>query len=384
MTALVPNLDDRSYDELREEAIKMISKYFPEWTDHNPSDPGITLIELFVFLAEASIYSINFTPEKMLENFGKFFGVVRGQGESIEEVLRKAVENEQGISRAVNESDYEKLILSMFRDKVDRVCIVNSKTTLRKIKLKKLNICKNENYLIINSEELSGFRMTTYPKESIVEMFNDNNCMLYQTKLLEEFKPGKEFKTYLTRDYEKLNDVSYICIYTETPQADLGDSLVKIVVFPNKSIIADSDKRNLCDEVYKCIKCNSPVTSRFEVSTAFQENISLHVKVVFDSNSMIQRDDVKENVEEAIRNFLHPTNGGVDGKGWIIGRTLYKSELYYVIENVKGVDHVTYLEISKYERPLFGQQQFKDSKLSLSLSNGYFYLSDIKFEAGYD
>src|SRR5262249_59262182 len=37
--------------------------YTPEWTDHNASDPGITLIELFAFLGENLLFRFNQVPE---------------------------------------------------------------------------------------------------------------------------------------------------------------------------------------------------------------------------------------------------------------------------------------------------------------------------------
>src|SRR5256885_16887776 len=59
----VPILDDRSYQQLRDELVRRIPAYTPEWTDHNPSDPGITLIELFAFLGENLLYRFNQIPE---------------------------------------------------------------------------------------------------------------------------------------------------------------------------------------------------------------------------------------------------------------------------------------------------------------------------------
>ena len=58
-----PILDDRSYQQLRDELVRRIPVYAPEWTDYNPSDPGITLIELFSFLGENLLFRFNQIPE---------------------------------------------------------------------------------------------------------------------------------------------------------------------------------------------------------------------------------------------------------------------------------------------------------------------------------
>jgi predicted phage baseplate assembly protein len=58
-----PILDDRSYQQLRDELVRRIPVYAPEWTDHNASDPGITLIELFAFLGENLLFRFNQIPE---------------------------------------------------------------------------------------------------------------------------------------------------------------------------------------------------------------------------------------------------------------------------------------------------------------------------------
>lgn len=63
MSLPVPILDDRSYQQLRDELVRRIPVYTPEWTDHNASDPGITLIELFAFLGENLLFRFNQIPE---------------------------------------------------------------------------------------------------------------------------------------------------------------------------------------------------------------------------------------------------------------------------------------------------------------------------------
>ena len=63
MPLRTPVLDDRSYAQLRDELIARIPVYAPEWTDHHPSDPGITLIELFAWLGESLLYRFNQIPD---------------------------------------------------------------------------------------------------------------------------------------------------------------------------------------------------------------------------------------------------------------------------------------------------------------------------------
>jgi predicted phage baseplate assembly protein len=58
-------LDDRNFQDLVNEARLRLSQRCPEWSEHNVSDPGITLVELFAWLTEAIIYRLNRVPEKL-------------------------------------------------------------------------------------------------------------------------------------------------------------------------------------------------------------------------------------------------------------------------------------------------------------------------------
>ena len=64
MTIPSPILDDSSYEQLRSQLVSRIPFYNPEWTDHNASDPGITLLELFAYLSEHVLFRFNQIPEK--------------------------------------------------------------------------------------------------------------------------------------------------------------------------------------------------------------------------------------------------------------------------------------------------------------------------------
>lgn len=75
MTLPAPNLDDRTFQDLVREARSMIPRYCPEWTDHNLSDPGITLIELFAWMVETLLYRLNKVPDKNYIKFMELIGV---------------------------------------------------------------------------------------------------------------------------------------------------------------------------------------------------------------------------------------------------------------------------------------------------------------------
>ena len=68
-----PSLDDRRFQDIVDEAKRLIPRYCPEWTDHNVSDPGIALVELFAWMSEMIIYRLNQIPDI---NYAKFLELV--------------------------------------------------------------------------------------------------------------------------------------------------------------------------------------------------------------------------------------------------------------------------------------------------------------------
>jgi predicted phage baseplate assembly protein len=69
-------LDDILFQELVSEARTRIVRHSPEWTEHNVSDPGITLIELFAWLTELLVYRINRIPERLQFGLLELVGVL--------------------------------------------------------------------------------------------------------------------------------------------------------------------------------------------------------------------------------------------------------------------------------------------------------------------
>jgi hypothetical protein len=60
---------------------------------------------------------------------------------------------------------------------------------------------------------------------------------------------------------------------------------------------------------------------------------------------------VEDAVGDTLRRFLHPLTGGRDGTGWNFGRRPQLSDLYAVISDVPGVDHIRHLSTNLLEEP---------------------------------
>jgi len=67
------------------------------------------------------------------------------------------------------------------------------------------------------------------------------------------------------------------------------------------------------------------------------EFVEVKVAAKIRTDARMSAETVRGKVDEAIRKFLEPLNGGTDGKGWPFGRPVFKSEIYQVIERVPGV-----------------------------------------------
>ncbi|MFJ3767024.1 putative baseplate assembly protein [Streptomyces sp. NPDC090082] len=70
-----PNLDDRRFQQLVDEAKRYVQQRAPEWTDHNVSDPGVTLIETFAYLVDQVLYRLNRVPDKNYHAFLDLLGI---------------------------------------------------------------------------------------------------------------------------------------------------------------------------------------------------------------------------------------------------------------------------------------------------------------------
>ncbi|HVF06809.1 MAG TPA: putative baseplate assembly protein [Frankiaceae bacterium] len=75
MTLPAPNLDDRTFQDLVDDAKRHVQRHCPEWTDHNVSDPGVTLIETVAMMVDQLLYRLNRVPDRLYVRFLELLGV---------------------------------------------------------------------------------------------------------------------------------------------------------------------------------------------------------------------------------------------------------------------------------------------------------------------
>jgi predicted phage baseplate assembly protein len=70
-----PRLDDRRFQDLVDDAKRLVQRHCPEWTDHNVSDPGVTLIETFAYMTDQLLYRLNRVPDRLYVKFLELIGL---------------------------------------------------------------------------------------------------------------------------------------------------------------------------------------------------------------------------------------------------------------------------------------------------------------------
>jgi hypothetical protein len=113
MSMILPNLDDVTWEQLNEEARSLIPAYAPDWTNFNPSDPGITLLELLAYFTEMLLYRANRISD---EQRRRFLSLLNGpewkSAGSLEDERRRSLLALSAPLRAVTAADFETLAIA--------------------------------------------------------------------------------------------------------------------------------------------------------------------------------------------------------------------------------------------------------------------------------
>ncbi|MGC3992790.1 MAG: putative baseplate assembly protein [Propionicimonas sp.] len=97
MALIGPILDNRTQQQLRDELVRRIPAYNPTWTDHNETDPGIVLLELFAYLGESLLYRFNQIPDTTRIEFLRLLGVQPRPAQAASALLSAVTDEAAGL-----------------------------------------------------------------------------------------------------------------------------------------------------------------------------------------------------------------------------------------------------------------------------------------------
>ncbi|RKI44385.1 hypothetical protein D7V86_01570 [bacterium D16-51] len=91
------SLDEKSYDEILDEAINMVISKYPGWTDFNEHDPGITMLELFAVLKESQQFFAGRIGEENRKKYLKLLGMQRKTKQPAESLVHIKADGNYGL-----------------------------------------------------------------------------------------------------------------------------------------------------------------------------------------------------------------------------------------------------------------------------------------------
>lgn len=314
MPMQLPNLDDRTYTDLAEEARTLIPTYAPGWTNHNPSDPGIMLIELFAYLTEMLIYRLDQVTDNNVRSFlklldGKDRQAFRAHtqaptaaGQALTTDIQATVRSLRKLERPVTCADFVTVVESAFP-------------------------ADPQNSLdAANAVPLRVARAHCVPQRNL--------CADYEA--------------------EQAGHISVIILPTEqTEQKHLPDLIAAVQRYLE-------DRRLLTTYVH--------VVGPIYLTVAIKTKLVLKRDVLLPGeraqSAMVARntgdshDDIRQKVVDAVKKFLDPRQGGQNGKGWPFGRNVFVSELYELLDQLPGVDYVTEIALAADADRLLQEEGF--------------------------
>lgn len=380
------DLDDRTFDDLFAEARSLVPAHAPQWTNHNLSDPGITLIELFAWLAEMLIFRTNQVPEA---HRTAFLRLLRGPEwrptADLDTEVRHALAELRRRHRAVTVEDYAALAKEASPN-VARVRVVarrNLRTgrnvdtpgdvsviVVRGVRPSvlvqdadgRLRDMTNQ----ARTEYGPSFGLAADPGQDLFvgspEVFQGIDFALASPgsgyALAFAYWNGKEWAQLGeghelhdgTDEWRQDGTVEFAAPedWVQNEVADVRRYWVRVSTARSPSKVAQARQVEPDDRLLQ--RVDEHLEQRRILGTSHHvltpESIPVTADIVVVRRSDVLDPDARASVVAAIERFLDPLTGGPDGDGWPFGRRVYVSELHELLRALPEVDHVADLRLS--------------------------------------
>ncbi|MDN3354886.1 hypothetical protein [Actinomadura sp. DC4] len=392
----IRSLDDKSFDDLTAEGHAFIPRVFPAWTDHNESDPGVTLMELFAFLVESLVYQADRVTDRTLVNLARLAGVEPRAGDTPQDLLARAAARLSTPACAVTADDVVALALNgLFQVKPPPATALPAGTEagLLTVASSGASLAEatpagaaaltltagpvprpgdllavgppagDEAFEVVTARSVDQSVVTLEEPASLAHDAGAPVAPLTSgppgTRLAAlapagaatvAIVPGDAWTAGVLRFTGEDGAVSYaaarpaVARVSVTAVAPAGEpDVVRVVLVPAGSGGRPVPAEPLLQQAYDLVRNGTPLTTRIRTVPPAYRPVGIAVTVVRDVATQLRKDTVQAAVENALVTFLSPLRGGAAGQGWEFGRAVYRSELYALLEDVRGVDHVVTL-----------------------------------------
>ena len=289
----LPNLDDVDYDDLVNQAIASIPALYPVWTNHNASDPGITLIELFAWLTDMVVYRTNRIPP---ENYRVFLRILNGS--LLPNAIAERVKKHSVDALPAPRSDYELPLPEAIAATVRQLTAMYRAVT-------------PPDYESLTTGAFARLEEERRPDEPIRRV----ECL------------GERDVTSATPTVGAPGHVSLL-IASET---DPDDPFTPPSTDLLSGLAAFFEPRRL-------------ITTVLHVAGPAFVDVAIGATLYLEGDA--SPGDVQMRATEALMAHFHPWTGGPERTGWPFGRWVYASEISVVLGGLPGVDGVEGVTIS--------------------------------------
>jgi len=320
MSMEIPNLDDLTYQQLIDTLVRSIPHYSGQWTDFNPSEPGITLLEMLSWISQSLLYRANNISDLSYKNYLK---LIAGE--------RSYEPNDRFHAALLDELEHWPSPQS-----ADGISTVTSK----------VQEYWNSTNRVIAEVDYYALSLEAYYAEQAHQLGKAFNTSInYRQQSMNHLQKLRRIFVNAEVKSEQESKIKLIEVIVNTAQAPLE----QIQIEPSFEL----DNKQMLTAIKNFIVPRRPVGTMIKVRKVHNTDIELKVNVVFTSSS--KRHAVEAAIMEQIKGYVSPFSGGRDDSGWPLSESLLSSDLVRLIGEVDGVAGVTnvllcdYLVISKVE-----------------------------------
>lgn len=321
MALPIPNIDDQTYADLMQEVQALIPTYAPFWTNHNESDPGITLLELFAWLAEMLIYRANRVTEQHTRTFLKLLN-----GPASRYLVTDAAIHSLKDSKAADD------VVTAFSHLKDRPILGQEKF-----------------FGLLRALLGAGF---TAEVQALAQQYVTPDPQLADQIRTTVLTLRQQDRAITTADYEALAQevapdsiarvtgmpLLNLALGIEAERAMQRPGHLSIVLVPKSTDSAPQPSPQLCQQVWDYLEPPRVLTTRHHVVGPVYVPVGAELVVARQADMPEQQ--LRDCLTHAFTKYLHPLTGGPDQTGWPFGRSIYLSELVAFFEGLPGVDHI--------------------------------------------